>query len=74
MDINQKSNSVVQGSVVTSSNGIFFIAISLGRVSIYQKSFCVISSESPIGRQLLGKKIGDEVRWNSQVFRILEID
>jgi transcription elongation GreA/GreB family factor len=58
------SEHVKAGSLVTTSKGIFFIAISLGQVAIQDKKYFVVSTDSPIGKLLLGRKKGDSFHWN----------
>jgi transcription elongation GreA/GreB family factor len=58
------SEHVKAGSLVTTSKGAFFIAISLGQITIQDKKYFVVSADSPIGKLLLGRKKGDSFTWN----------
>ncbi|PWJ55595.1 GreA/GreB family transcription elongation factor [Dyadobacter jejuensis] len=50
---------VTLGSVVDTTAGWFFVAVSFGKLAYLQESVMVVSSLSPIGRALLGKSAGD---------------
>jgi hypothetical protein len=65
---------IIPGSIVTTSNGVFYIAISLGQVMLEQMKFLVISPDSPIGKLLMGKKLGESIVWNKVTYIILEIE
>ena len=62
------------GSLVFSSNGVFFVAVSIGQLNIENQSFFVISPSAPIGKLLLGKNIGDSFFWNSKEIQIYDIE
>lgn len=62
------------GSLVATSRGIFFIAISIGMVTIDANQYFVISPESPIGKLLLGKKVGESIIWNDLAYGIHSIE
>lgn len=58
------------GSIVYTSNGQFYIAISAGSLSIGQQTFYAVSPASPIAIKLNGKKAGDEFDLNGRTYRI----
>lgn len=62
--------SVRVGSLVTTNNGNFFIAASLGKVSLDNTDFFVISSISPISKQLIGLTPKDEFSFNGRKYVI----
>ena len=64
IQIKKKSEIVKLGSLVKTSKGIYFLAISIGQVKIEGKPFFVVSSQSPIGKELLGKSVGDIIPFN----------
>lgn len=61
---------VVPGSLVTTSNGVFYIAISIGDVTVEQQSYFVVSPDSPIGKLLLGKRVRQEIVWRNEKYII----
>ena len=61
------------GSVIITENMNYFIAISLGKTTINNKDYFIISSSSPIGKMFLGKKEGDKVVFNGNSIIIQSI-
>ena len=53
------------GSLVETEKGLFYIAVSLGEIIFNEKKIFVISTESPLGKALFGKKKGDEISLNN---------
>ncbi len=56
ININNKSNVICLGSLVVTDKAAYFLAISAGKITIDGVDYFAISSNSPIGKQLLGKK------------------
>ena len=52
------------GSIVITDKGVYFLAISVGGITIDSKTYYAISPSSPIGQVLLGKKNGEEFAFN----------
>lgn len=48
------------GSLIQTTAGWFFISVSLGRLQFESENLLAISSASPVGISLLGKKNGDK--------------
>jgi transcription elongation GreA/GreB family factor len=64
-----KNASTVQlGSLITTNQGIFYLAIGLGKIEIQGAPYFIISPQSPIGLKMLGKKIGDEFEVNGRSY------
>ena len=53
------------GSLVQTEKGLFYIAVSLGEIISNEKKIFVISTESPLGKALYGKKKGDKILLNN---------
>jgi transcription elongation GreA/GreB family factor len=68
------SETVTHGALVKTSQGNFFIAISLGLVSLDQQKYFVVSPDSTIGKLLMGKKVGEVISWNGNEHKILAIE
>lgn len=56
-------DSVGPGSVVVTSQGVFYMSIALGKVSVDGTELLFISPDAPIARALIGKKAGETVTW-----------
>lgn len=64
---------VVPGSLVRTSQGTFFLAISAGKLTLDGADYFAVSVASPIGALLLGKKVGDVVMFNKMGYEVVEI-
>jgi transcription elongation GreA/GreB family factor len=72
--IEKRDTEAVQlGSVVITDKGSYYISISAGKISIEEKDFFAISTASPIGQLLVGRRAGEEVVFNKQHLKILEV-
>ena len=71
----EEVNSVVAlGSIVSTPNMNYFMNVSLGLIeTISQEKFYAISSNSPIGKLLIGKKEGDSIHFNGREIQINSI-
>lgn len=66
--------SVGVGALVTTSMGNFFIAVGVGKIVVAGIPIMAISPKSPIGEQLLHKKINDSVDFRGKKVVISEIN
>lgn len=73
MDIQKKNKIAKLGALIYTNKGNYFLAISMGLVFVMDVEFFVLSPSSPVGKLLLGKKENDEVIFNGNKIRILEI-
>ena len=64
---------IEEGSLVLTDNGTYYISIGVGKMKFEEKIYLVISSDSPIGKQLVGKSKNDIVAFNGRKIKILEI-
>ena len=71
----EEVNSVVAlGSIVTTPNMKYFMTVSLGLIETSsEEKLYAISSNSPIGKLLLGKKVGDSIYFNGREIQINSI-
>lgn len=67
------SKGIGPGSLVKTGSGIFFISVSLGKIDIEGHSIFCISTASPMGQALLGKKTGDIIEFRSKKIEILAV-
>ena len=59
------------GSLVTTDQGNFYIAISAGALTVNGKTYFAISPASPIGQKIKGQKAGFEFNINGNNYRII---
>jgi hypothetical protein len=62
-----------EGSLVLTSQGNYFIAISAGKVELEGRLYYLVSLASPIGAALAGKQAGDSVPFRGQNITIQEV-
>ena len=69
-----KTSSIVSlGSIIFTNKANYFLAVAADSCKINSKVFYCISSQSPIGKLLIGKKINQSIRFNDIESIILEI-
>ncbi len=61
------------GSLVETSNGIYFISIGMGKVMLDDTSFYAISLASPLGQALKGAQTGDTLTFNGDNIQIISV-
>jgi transcription elongation GreA/GreB family factor len=61
------------GSLVYTNQGKFYLSISAGQLSLNQDTFFAISAVSPIGQNLLGKRVGDQFDFNGKKYEVIAI-
>lgn len=67
------SEIVIPGSLINTSKGVFYISISIGLVAFEGNPYYIVAPDSPIGKLFMGKKVKDEIVWNSSKYVINEI-
>lgn len=73
VDIFSKKNTACLGSLVKTTGANYFLAISAGEYKADPGKYYCISLNTPIGIMLLGKSVGDAIRFNTSTIEILEI-
>lgn len=71
IDIQKTANIGCLGSFIVTDKAMYYLAISAGKITLNDAEFYAVSTSSPIGKQLLGKKVGAIVNFNQAA--ILEI-
>jgi len=61
------------GSLVRTSGGNYFIAISGGPFTVAGETFYAVSTAAPLGREMLRKKAGDSFQFRGKSFRIHQV-
>ena len=61
------------GSLLETTAGWFFIAVSLGAVKIEEETVIAVSSSSPVGASLLGKSPGDKFEFTKRQHEIIAL-
>jgi hypothetical protein len=61
------------GSVIITSNGSFYLAISAGSLLVEGKTYFAVSPASPVGLMLAGKTTGDSFTLNGKQYYIQSV-
>jgi transcription elongation GreA/GreB family factor len=64
---------VVNGSLIKTDKGYFFMSVALGKAVIDGINIIALSSQSPLGKNLLGLKKGAVVSFNQTQYLVEEI-
>ena len=69
IDVDAIHTKVVLGSLVQTNEMLFYISAALPKIQLENKTIIAVSPQSPLGSQLLGKSLGDEVEINNNRFQ-----
>lgn len=72
IDIVKASSNIGLGSLVYTSQANYFISISVGALKVDNDSFYAISPNTPIGKLLIGKTVGNQIEFRNENFKIIE--
>lgn len=73
LDVRVEGGPAKLGSLVATSNGMFFIAVSVGQLQIDGIPYWVISPVSPLGQLLIGIEAGQQIHLNGKMYQIMDI-
>jgi transcription elongation GreA/GreB family factor len=71
--LHRNADYVGLGSVVYTSKHYYYLGISAGEIKVNGDSFYAIAPDTPIGKLLMGKTIGEIIVFNGTEFKIREI-
>jgi len=74
VSINGSSKTIETGSVVTTNNGNFYMAISAGTLALNGKNYFAVSPASPIGFKLKGLQTGNSFTLNGKNYEIQSVE
>lgn len=67
------SKKIGLGTVVECEDNVFFISTGLGKIKLNGNTFFAIASNSPVGKNLLGKGVGDNIQLGNSNDTIIKI-
>ena len=73
IDTDSIHTKIALGSLVQTNEMLFYISAALPKIQIENKTIIAVSPQSPLGSQLIGKNLGDEVEINKNRFQIKSI-
>lgn len=62
------------GSLISTQNATYFIAIAMGKILVDDTSIFCISINAPIGEKLAGKSVGESFEFNGQSQQITSLN
>ena len=74
IDTDAIHSKVALGSLVQTNEMLFYISAALPKIQLENKTIIAVSPLSPLGSQLMGKSLGDEVEINKNRFQIKSIE
>ncbi len=73
IDASITGDTVRLGSLIKCSNGLFFMSVGLGKISVQGQSVFCISRLSPLGDVLWAKTAGEQIEVQKKSIDILEV-
>jgi len=73
VNLNEFSELIRLGSIVKTNSAVYFIAISAGKILFEDKEYYAISSSSPIGKMLLGRRTDEKISFNGKEILIKKV-
>ncbi|AHM63303.1 hypothetical protein D770_25290 [Flammeovirgaceae bacterium 311] len=73
LDVTRQHDQVQAGSLLRTDMGNFYIAVSLGKLTLEGQEYMAISPVTPLAGSLMGLHSGDAAVFNNKKFRILEL-
>jgi transcription elongation GreA/GreB family factor len=64
---------IVNGSLVKTNKGYFYVSVALGKAVIDEKIVIAISPQSPLGAKLMGLCVNEKVEINGNEYRVEEL-
>ncbi len=61
---------ITNGSLVKTNRGYFYVSVALGKALVEDIQIIALSALSPLGKNLLGLKVGEQIQLNEQVYII----
>ena len=74
LDSKITTEKITNGSLVKTNKGYFYLSVALGKAIIEDVQIIALSALSPLGKKLLGLKVGDKFELNGNVFLIEKIE
>ncbi|MFM7667059.1 MAG: hypothetical protein ACKO7D_02595 [Bacteroidota bacterium] len=73
LDPKIKHNKIGLGSLIHTSQGWYFLSVGLGQISVDETIVFALNPQAPLGKLLIGKRVGEEVFFNGNTLEFLEV-
>jgi transcription elongation GreA/GreB family factor len=74
IDPRNSSAAVLNGSLVQTDKGYFYICTALGKLMLDDRAIFALSPTSPLGQKLMGKNTGQTVEMNNIFYTVLSVE
>ncbi|WP_246848956.1 3-oxoacyl-ACP synthase [Aquimarina sp. U1-2] len=71
--ISTSSDRVCLGSLVITSNGNYFVSISMGKIKVNNEIYVAVAANSPLGKLLIGRSNNEAFNFLEQQITILKV-
>lgn len=68
------SAAVIKGSLVKTDRGYLFLSIALGKMKVNDQTIVALSPQSPLGKQLMGLRVGENTVMNGTKYVVESIE
>ena len=68
------ADSVLNGSLIKTNRGYLFMSVALGRAVVDDVAVIALSSQSPLGKKLMGLKVGERAEINNTAYLVEGIE
>lgn len=73
LDFQTEHTAIREGSFIQTSTDKLLIAAPIGKIEMEGESIFIITTASPLGKILMGKKSGDSISFNQKTMTILSV-
>ncbi|MBV4357436.1 GreA/GreB family elongation factor [Pinibacter aurantiacus] len=70
----EASDTVIKGSLVKTDRGYLFLSIALGKIKLSDQTVVALSPQSPLGKQLMGLRVGESTLMNGTKYAVEGIE
>jgi hypothetical protein len=70
----EASDSIIKGSLVKADRGYLFVSIALGKIKVSDQMVVALSPQSPLGKELMGLKVGENATMNGTKYVVQGIE
>ncbi len=65
---------VLNGTLIKTNRGYLFMSVALGRALVDDVAVIALSPQSPLGKQLMGLKVGESASINNTAYLVVSIE
>lgn len=73
INIETNHSKIQKGALIETNAGFYFLSIGLGKLTLDEQTFFVMSAQSPLGTLFLNKAVGDQITFRERTIRIKAI-